>query len=97
MPGATAWVALAALVLLPTIGGFYFTTKAVQLGEASKVQIIETSDPVFATLIGFLPFGDTLSAPGLCGGALILAGLLLAIRRQSVRASASNTSAVSGD
>ncbi len=72
MPGWKAWIAIVALVLLPTIGGFYFTTKAVQHGEASKVQIIETSDPIFATLLGFVAFGDVLSRPGLLGGVFIL-------------------------
>jgi drug/metabolite transporter, DME family len=81
MPEWRAWVAIVALVTIPTIGGFYFTTKAVQYGEASKVQIIETSDPVFATLLGFFAFGDELSRAGLVGASFILMGLLLALRQ----------------
>jgi drug/metabolite transporter (DMT)-like permease len=81
MPGARAWLAICALVIVPTIGGFYFTAKALRHGQASKVQIVETSDPLFATLLGFLAFGDALGGAGLLGAAFILAGLLLAIRR----------------
>lgn len=78
-PAGAMWATLCALVLLPTIGGFYFTTRAVERGHASKVQIIETSDPLFATGFAFLLFGDRLSVAGLLGAGLIAAGLLIAV------------------
>lgn len=80
MPTSFAWIAIFCLVLLPTIGGFYFTTRAVELGEASKVQIIETSDPLFATLFAFVFFGDLLGFYGYIGALLIFIGLLAAIK-----------------
>ncbi|WP_260466754.1 EamA family transporter [Pandoraea apista] len=55
------------------------TTRAVERGQASKVQIIETSDPLFATGFAFLLFGDRLSVAGLLGAGLIAAGLLIAV------------------
>ncbi|MFK7867340.1 MAG: DMT family transporter [Alphaproteobacteria bacterium] len=67
------------LVLFPTIGGYYFTMRALQHGEASKVQIIETSDPLFASLFAFILFGDMLTGYGMIGAALIFTGLLVAI------------------
>ncbi|VVE63372.1 membrane protein [Pandoraea captiosa] len=73
---------LAALVLLPTIGGFYFTTRAVASGQASTVQIIETSDPLFATLFGFWIFGDTLNLSGTLGAVFIAMGLIVAVWRR---------------
>ncbi|MFJ2994416.1 DMT family transporter [Pandoraea sp. NPDC087047] len=79
MPSGFVWVTLCALVLLPTIGGFYFTTRAVEGGQASKVQIIETSDPLFATAFGFAFFGDRLSDAGILGAGFIAAGLVIAI------------------
>ncbi|VVE86791.1 membrane protein [Pandoraea bronchicola] len=85
VPDGFAWMTLCALVLLPTIGGFYFTTRAVETGQASKVQIIETSDPLFATGFGFALFGDRLSHAGMLGAACIAAGLLIAVRRRSDR------------
>lgn len=82
-PSATSLLFIAALVLFPTIGGFYFTTKAVAQGEASKVQIIETCDPLFATLYAFILFGDMLSWQGAAGALCILTGLVLAMKRPS--------------
>ncbi len=79
IPDGFTWITLCGLVLLPTIGGFYFTTRAVAGGQASKVQIIETSDPLFATGFGFLLFGDRLSHAGMLGAACIAAGLLIAV------------------
>lgn len=78
-PDGFLWATLCALVLLPTIGGFYFTTRAVAGGQASKVQIIETSDPLFATAFGFICFGDSLSGAGMLGAAFIFAGLVIAV------------------
>lgn len=79
-PGVTSILAILALIVFPTIGGFYFTTKAVEYGEASKVQIIETSDPLFSTLFAFLLFGDALGWMGSIGAACITVGLLLAVK-----------------
>ncbi|MBX8485085.1 DMT family transporter, partial [Pseudomonas cichorii] len=83
IPDGIALLAIAALVLLPTIGGFYFTTKAVDQGEASKVQIIETSDPLFATLFAFSFFGESLGLAGTIGALCIMAGLILAMKKNT--------------
>jgi DME family drug/metabolite transporter len=81
VPTGTSLLVIAALILLPTIGGFYFTTKAVDHGEASKVQIIETSDPLFSTLFAFILLGDSLGLVGSIGAASIMGGLMLAMKR----------------
>jgi drug/metabolite transporter, DME family len=85
VPSGFALLMVAALVVFPTIGGFYFTTKALEHGEASKVQIVETGDPLFATLFGFLFLGESLGMGGSLGAACIMAGLLLAIKPDSPR------------
>ena len=77
-PQSAIWP-IVALIIIPTIGGFWLTTKAVQNGSASGVQVIETSDPLFASLMAFLLFGDILSGAGFIGAALIIVGLLLSI------------------
>lgn len=84
-PVGWQWLTLGALILLPTIGGFYFTTRAVAHGQASKVQIIETSDPLFATTFGFLVFGDALSQTGVLGAAAIATGLVIAVWQRHPR------------
>ncbi|RMQ41286.1 hypothetical protein ALQ04_03910 [Pseudomonas cichorii] len=86
LPSGIALLAIAALILLPTIGGFYCTTKAVDEGEASKVQIIETSDPLFATLFAFCFFGEMLGIAGTFGGLCIIAGLLFAMKKDAAPA-----------
>lgn len=85
MPVWQAWLAIIALALLPTIGGFYCTMRAISLGEAGKVQIIETSDPMFAAMFAWLIFGETLNQYGILGAACIMIGLLLAASRDHVR------------
>ncbi|WP_434527149.1 EamA family transporter [Photorhabdus asymbiotica] len=73
------------LVFLPSIGGFYFTTKAVEKGEASNVQIIETSDPLFSTLFAFLFIDETLGWLGAIGAFFIMTGLLISIKTSNRR------------
>ncbi|AQS42007.1 MAG: EamA-like transporter family protein [Candidatus Tokpelaia hoelldobleri] len=86
VPAGASLPVIFALVLLPTIGGFYFTTRAVEAGEAGKVQIIETSDPLFSCLFAFVLFGDALGAIGFIGAACIMGGLLLAMKNTPVDA-----------
>lgn len=81
VPDPTAWLMIFALVLLPSIGGFYCTTKAVEQGEAGKVQIIETTDPLFSALFAFLIFGDLLAPLGMVGAGLIMVGLLFSLKK----------------
>ncbi|MEG9884729.1 MAG: DMT family transporter [Hyphomicrobiales bacterium] len=83
LPPLSAIWPVVALVILPTIGGFWLTTKAIMGGNAGSVQVIETSDPLFASLMAFLLFGDTLSLVGSLGAALIMAGLLCALYKPS--------------
>lgn len=80
LPATAIWP-IVALIIAPTIGGFWFTTRAVQTGTASSVQIIETSDPLFASCFALILFNETLAPSGWAGAALIMAGLLLALRR----------------
>jgi DME family drug/metabolite transporter len=82
VPPVAALGTILALVIFPTIGGFYFTTKAIEAGEASRVQVIETSDPLFSTLFALVIFGDKLGLIGSLGAACIMVGLLLALRRE---------------
>ncbi len=74
----SGFIHLLFLALVPTIGGFYFTSKALNNTEAGKVQIIEMSDPFFTTIAAFLFFGQTIGLYQLFGGICILIGLLQA-------------------
>jgi len=81
-PISSIWPVMG-LIILPTIGGFWLTTKAVQGGSASGVQIIETSDPLFASLFAYILFGEALGEAGITGASLIFIGLLLALYKSS--------------
>ncbi len=47
-------ILLLALAFLPTIGGFYCTTRALSLAKSNSVQLIELSEPLFAMFFGSL-------------------------------------------
>ena len=46
--------ALLALAALPTILGFFCTTKAIEYLKPSQVQALELTEPLFAALLGFV-------------------------------------------
>lgn len=74
---ANVWLGLLALALLPTIAGFWFTTKALTLISGQSVQLIELCEPVFALLFGLLFLAQLPAGLQLFGGALILAAILV--------------------
>lgn len=65
-----------ALSIVPTIGGFYFTNKALSLIEAGKVQLFEMTEPFFATILAYMILGQVITKYDLFSGVLIMIGLL---------------------
>ncbi len=47
-------ILILALAFLPTIGGFYCTTRALSLAKSNSVQLIELSEPLFGMFFGSL-------------------------------------------
>ena len=72
---------IVALAIVPTMGGFYFTNKALSYGPAGEVQLVEMTEPFLATVLGFFVLGQRVSPTDLAGGILIVAGLLILERR----------------
>lgn len=68
---------LLALAIVPTIGGFYFTNKAISLMPAGEVQLVEMSEPLIATILAFIVLGQVISFSDLIGGMVILMGLFV--------------------
>lgn len=66
------------LSIVPTIFGFYFTNAALSHLDAGLVQIVETSDPLFASLFALLILNQTISSGGYVGCALIFMALIVA-------------------
>jgi len=71
---------LAAVMLLSTIAAYLLYYFAVSRLEPSKVAAFMYLQPLVATLIAFFVAGERFSAVFLCGGAMVLAGVLLAER-----------------
>lgn len=65
------------LAVIPTIGGFYFTNKAINHIMAGEVQLIEMSEPFIATLLGFIILKQVISKTDLLGGICIVIGLII--------------------
>ena len=76
LPQVNDLPAIITLAIIPTIGGFYCTCKALELLEASKVQLLEMSEPLFATFLAFVIFSEQLSSFHYVGISFILFGLI---------------------
>lgn len=71
-------VALLCLSSLPAIAAQYLMTWSFQSGEAGFVALGQYSGPVFAALLGFVAFGETLAPIQWCGAGLaILFGVMM--------------------
>ncbi|MBS9782488.1 MAG: EamA family transporter [Arcobacter sp.] len=65
------------LAIIPTIGGFFCTIKALNSLKSQSVQLIELSEPIFAICFGFLFLGQTSTISQLIGGAIIIFAIIL--------------------
>ncbi|AZG84474.1 DMT family transporter [Pseudomonas syringae pv. pisi str. PP1] len=67
--------ALLALAALPTILGFFCTTKAIEYLKPSQVQALELTEPLFAALLAFVVLNEVPRESLYVGAMLIIAGL----------------------
>ena len=77
VPSSDAWPGILWLAVVPTIFGFYFTNKALSSAEVGLVQVVETSDPMFASMFAFLFFGQVISVQGYFGCFAIFVSLII--------------------
>ncbi|GLO13585.1 permease [Pseudomonas putida] len=70
-----AVMALLALAALPTILGFFCTTKAIEHLKPSQVQALELTEPLFAALLAFAFLNELPRDTLYLGAGLILCGL----------------------
>jgi len=70
------------VVIVATIIPYLFTVAAVGLIPATRVGLTATSEPVVAAIAAYLLIGEALAGPQLVGGAIVIAGIVVA---QSVR------------
>ena len=81
LPSTDSIPMLLALAILPTIGGFYCTTKALNYLQSSKVQLFELTEPVFATVFAFAFLSEVIRGAEWIGCVLILLAIFVSEQR----------------
>ena len=77
---AGAWLAAIYMALFPSVVAYLIYYHALAHMAASRVSAFSYLQPVFATIMGVVLLGESLGAPVIAGGAVILAGVYLAER-----------------
>lgn len=75
---APVWVLMIVMIVAGTIVPFGLLVGAIRHIAATRVAIAAMWEPVAATIVAYAWLGEALSAVELAGGALVLAGILLA-------------------
>jgi drug/metabolite transporter (DMT)-like permease len=76
--GLPVWSLMTWMVVLGTIVPFGLLVSALRFIPATRAAITAMVEPVAATVVAWLWLGEALGAPQLAGGALVLAGIVLA-------------------
>ena len=74
---ASGWAIILAMAILSTIVGILGCFAGIARIGPVNTSIISTAEPVITVLLSIALLGETVSLPQLCGGALILAGILI--------------------
>jgi drug/metabolite transporter (DMT)-like permease len=75
---APVWLLVTFVVLVGTMITFSLLTGALRHIPATRASIVGTLEPVVATVVAWLWLGESFGAAQLVGGAVVLAGILLA-------------------
>ncbi len=73
----TTGISLLFLGILPTIGGFYFTIKALSFIKSQSVQLVELSEPIFAIIFSFIFLNQLMTTHQLIGGGMIILAIII--------------------
>ncbi len=74
------WASLAYLVVMTSVVAYLLYYWALSRAQASRVAVWSNLQPVLTALLAWLAYGERLTGPFLAGGAMVLAGVLLAER-----------------
>ncbi len=75
---APVWSLVAFVVVVGTIAPFLLLTGALRHISATRASIVSTFEPVVATVVAWAWLGQTFGAWQLVGGAIVMAGILVA-------------------
>jgi drug/metabolite transporter (DMT)-like permease len=75
---APVWALVAFIVVIGTVVTFSLLTGALKHISATRASIVATLEPVVATVIAWAWLGETFGPTQLVGGAIVIAGILVA-------------------
>jgi drug/metabolite transporter (DMT)-like permease len=75
-----AWLAAIYMALFPSVIAYLIYYHALAHMAASRLSAFSYLQPVFAAIMGVVILGETLGAPVIAGGSVILAGVYMAER-----------------
>jgi drug/metabolite transporter (DMT)-like permease len=78
------WVPLAWLTVMGSFAPMAMGFMALKLTTAAKVSITQTAEPIFAFIFGWLWLGQSIGWLQAIGGALVVGGILLAQKTESL-------------
>ena len=79
---AGTWLAFLALALVPTLGGHGLTNKSLRVLSAPTVGLFLLGEPVGASVMAWLLFGEVPGPWTLVGGAIVLVALALVVSKR---------------
>jgi drug/metabolite transporter (DMT)-like permease len=79
--GSSAWLTLAYIVLIPTIGAYYLNAWALARVSPSTVAVYIYLQPVIGFLLAVLFLGEPFTFKSIVAGILIFAGVFLVTRK----------------
>jgi drug/metabolite transporter (DMT)-like permease len=79
--GATVWIAVLYIILVPTVGAYYLNSWALARVPPSTVAVYIYLQPLIAFALGPLLLGEKLSGRILVASVLVFAGVLVVTRR----------------
>jgi drug/metabolite transporter (DMT)-like permease len=79
---AATWLPILGIILISTLTAILAFFRGLRILGSQTTSILSTSEPIFTITGALLLFGDSLTLRQLAGGALIMAGALLAVRRR---------------
>lgn len=78
-----AWLLFLALAVVPTLGGHGLANRALRSLSAPTVGLFLLGEPVIASILALLLFGELPGTATLAGGAVVIAALALVLTRRA--------------
>lgn len=78
------WISVAGMAVLPQLVGHTIFNWSLRHYSAAQVSTATLLEPVFAGILAAVLFAESLSAPQIVGGVVLLAGVAMTLRRETL-------------